>query len=157
MIPSLPQSLLMCGIRFEGLVQHLRLVPLVLCLASIWEWSGTLEIDLRVPTNHLLPWFSSPAKRKGPGHPQDPRGSLEVLLSCFPSGSSLHAIDSSEIGEYQGTSPLIVLGRETQPWFPIRQALQLFSLPLSHDALLEETSQLRTPSHVTTWLRSALT
>ena len=30
MIPSLPQSLLMGGIRFEGLVQHLRLVPLVL-------------------------------------------------------------------------------------------------------------------------------
>ena len=76
------------------------------CLANICEWAGTLEIDIRVPTNHLLPRFLSPSMRKGPGRPQEPRESLELHLSCPPSESSLHAIGSSETGVSQGTSPL---------------------------------------------------
>ena len=74
------------------------------CFAVVCDWAGIRE-KFASPTNHLLPRFLSPSGRKGSGLPQDPRGSLEVLLPCSSSESSLHTIGSSETGEIKGTSP----------------------------------------------------
>ena len=100
-MPPHSQSLLMGGIRFEGFLQHLGLVPHALLLRRYLRLGRNSGGIFASPTNHLLPRFS-PAGRTGSGLPQDPRGSLEVILPGSFSEGSLHSIGSSETEEFKG-------------------------------------------------------
>ena len=65
-MPPHSQSLLMGGIRFEGFLQHLGLVPHALLLRRYLRLGRNSGGIFASPTNHLLPRFLSPSGGRGP-------------------------------------------------------------------------------------------
>ena len=127
------------------------------CFASICEWAGTPEVDLFAsPTNHRLPQFLSLTEAT-------PAGGLDALRTPWehwgfvylfpPPNTRLMLQVARRLEQYPGRALLIAPHWETQPWFPILQALRPTTRTLPLDALVQESSsQLMTSLRLTAWL-----
>ena len=130
------------------------------CFDNICKWAGTPEIDLFASsTNHRLPQFLSLTETTPAGGPdalRTPWSHWGFIYLFPPPNTRLVLQVARRLENYKGRALLIAPHWETQPWFPILQALHPISQPLPHDAILQETScQLLTSLHLTAWLFSA--
>ena len=129
------------------------------CFSSICDWAGTPEIDLFASsTNHQLPQFLSLTEATSAGGPDALKTSWNrwEFIYLFPPPNTLLMIQvARRLESHRGRALLVAPHWETQPWFPILQALQPARFPLPEDAILQESaSQRRTSLHLTAWLFS---
>ena len=127
------------------------------CFDVICDWAGTPEIDLFASsTNHQLPQYLSRTEVTSAGGPdalKTPWNRWEFIYLFPPPNTRLMLQVARRLESHRGRALLVAPHWETQPWFPILQALEPARLPLPLDAILQESaSQLQTFFHLTAWL-----